>query len=89
MGWKTDEIIKDLMESEDFYATEIVQVKYPSLYKGLSVIVGDAGYAPGLVLATIETVGFGGPIGFLVKLLAIQSIWVNRLNQLQLKQFNY
>ncbi|KAL9612249.1 MAG: hypothetical protein Q9167_003162 [Letrouitia subvulpina] len=46
-GWKTDMIINDMMESEDFYATEIVQVKLPSLYKRRFVMVGDAGYAPG------------------------------------------
>lgn len=44
-GWKTDEIVKGMMEAEDFYATEMVQVKAPSLYKGRFVLVGDAGYA--------------------------------------------
>ena len=47
VGWKTDEVMKGLMESEDFYANEIVQVKTPSLYKERFVLVGDAGYAPG------------------------------------------
>ncbi len=47
VGWKTDEIMKDMMESEDFYASEIVQVKIPSPYKGRFVLVGDAGYAAG------------------------------------------
>lgn len=46
-GWKTDEILRGMMESSDFYASEIVQVKVPSLYKGRFVLVGDAGYAPG------------------------------------------
>ena len=46
-GWKTDEIVKGMMEAGDFYATEMVQVKIPSLYKGRFVLVGDAGYAPG------------------------------------------
>ena len=46
-GWKTDEIISGMMESTDFYANEIVQLKPPSLYKGRFVLVGDAGYAPG------------------------------------------
>lgn len=35
------------MEAGDFYASEVVQVKIPSLYKGRFVLVGDAGYAPG------------------------------------------
>lgn len=46
-GWKTAEILEGMMESKDFYASEIVQVKVPSLHKGRFVLVGDAGYAPG------------------------------------------
>ena len=46
-GWKTDEVIKGMMDAGDFYANEVVQVKPPSLYKGRFVLVGDAGYAPG------------------------------------------
>lgn len=46
-GWKTDEILEGMMESDDFYASEIVQVKVPNLHKGRFVLVGDAGYAPG------------------------------------------
>lgn len=47
LGWKTNEILKGMMETTDFYANEIVQVKIPSPYKGRFVMVGDAGYAPG------------------------------------------
>ncbi|KAF2018144.1 FAD/NAD(P)-binding domain-containing protein [Aaosphaeria arxii CBS 175.79] len=43
-GWKTDEILKGMMEAEDFYASEFVQVKLPRLSKGRFVAVGDAGY---------------------------------------------
>ena len=46
-GWKTDEAVKGMMEADDFYASETVQVKTPSLHKGRFVLVGDAGYAPG------------------------------------------
>lgn len=46
-GWRTDEIVKGMMEAADFYASEVVQVKPPSLHKGRFVLVGDAGYAPG------------------------------------------
>lgn len=46
-GWKADEIIKGMMEADDFYASELVQVKVPSLSKGRFVLVGDAGYAAG------------------------------------------
>ncbi|KAK1772799.1 FAD/NAD(P)-binding domain-protein [Phialemonium atrogriseum] len=47
-GWKTDEVVEGVMDSRDFYANEIVQVKTPSLYRGRFVLVGDAGYAPSL-----------------------------------------
>lgn len=46
-GWKTEAILEGMRESDDFYASEIVQVKVPSLHKGRFVLVGDAGYAPG------------------------------------------
>ena len=46
-GWKTDEIMKGMLDADDFYASEIVQVKLPSPYKGRFALVGDAGYAPG------------------------------------------
>jgi 2-polyprenyl-6-methoxyphenol hydroxylase-like FAD-dependent oxidoreductase len=44
-GWKTEEVVNGLIEADDFYSNEIVQVKLPSLYKGRFVLVGDAGYA--------------------------------------------
>ena len=43
-GWKSEEIIQGMMATDDFYASEIVQVKVPSLYKGRFAMVGDAGY---------------------------------------------
>ena len=46
-GWRINEIMKGLMQSDDLYASEVVQVKPPYLYKGRFVLVGDAGYAPG------------------------------------------
>lgn len=46
-GWKSDSVVEEMIDSEDFYASEIVQVKIPSLYKGRFVLVGDAGYAAG------------------------------------------
>ena len=47
VGWKSDFLMQEMMDSEDFYASEIVQVKVPSLHKGRFVLVGDAGYAAG------------------------------------------
>jgi 2-polyprenyl-6-methoxyphenol hydroxylase-like FAD-dependent oxidoreductase len=46
-GWKTDEVLEDIMDSKDFYASEVVQVKTPVLSRGRFVLVGDAGYAGG------------------------------------------
>ena len=47
VGWKIPEAIRGMMDTKDFYANEIVQVKTPSLYAGRFVLVGDAGYAAG------------------------------------------
>jgi 2-polyprenyl-6-methoxyphenol hydroxylase-like FAD-dependent oxidoreductase len=47
VGWVTATVLKLLPTSQDFYASEIVQVKPPALHKGRVVLVGDAGYATG------------------------------------------
>lgn len=46
-GWITNELIEELTTAEDFYASEVVQVKVPQLFNGHFVLVGDAGYAVG------------------------------------------
>ncbi|KAL4805364.1 hypothetical protein BDV18DRAFT_161020 [Aspergillus unguis] len=46
-GWKCDEVVRGMLEADDFYCSEWVQVKPPTLHKGRFVMVGDAGYAPG------------------------------------------
>ena len=46
-GWRTPEILTGMLSAKDFYASEVVQVKLPTLHKGRFVLVGDAGYAPG------------------------------------------
>ncbi|KAL9054088.1 MAG: hypothetical protein Q9162_004345 [Coniocarpon cinnabarinum] len=46
-GWKTAEILNSMILTDDFYASEIVQVKTPRLSNGRLVLVGDAGYASG------------------------------------------
>ena len=45
VGWKADEILKEMMTADDFYASEIVEVRAP-VYKGRFALVGDAGYGP-------------------------------------------
>ncbi|CAG9984368.1 unnamed protein product [Clonostachys byssicola] len=59
-GWKTEEILKEMMMSKDFYANEIMQVKPPTLHKGRFVLVGDSGYAPGPTGAGTSLAMVGG-----------------------------
>lgn len=46
-GWKRDEIIRGMLEADDFYGNEMVQLKLPILHNGRFVLVGDASYATG------------------------------------------
>ncbi|KAK4495854.1 hypothetical protein PRZ48_013122 [Zasmidium cellare] len=46
-GWISNDLVEELKTADDFYASEIVQVKVPTLHKGRFVLVGDAGYAVG------------------------------------------
>ncbi|EMD00517.1 hypothetical protein BAUCODRAFT_172263 [Baudoinia panamericana UAMH 10762] len=59
-GWKTDELLKAMMEADDFYASEIVQVKTPTLSKGRFVLVGDAGYGPSNFSGAGTSLAIGG-----------------------------
>jgi 2-polyprenyl-6-methoxyphenol hydroxylase-like FAD-dependent oxidoreductase len=47
IGWKSDQAMDGMMKAEDFYASEMVQIKLPKLYNGRFTLVGDAGYASG------------------------------------------
>lgn len=47
-GWKVDELLDSIQHADDFYASETVQVKMAKLSIGRFVLVGDAGYAPGI-----------------------------------------
>lgn len=46
-GWKCEDIVKSLIESDDLYGSELVQVKVPTLSKRRFVMIGDAGHATG------------------------------------------
>jgi 2-polyprenyl-6-methoxyphenol hydroxylase-like FAD-dependent oxidoreductase len=46
-GWITNTLLGEMMHSEDFYASEIAQVKLPTLHASRVVLVGDAGFAAG------------------------------------------
>ncbi|KAL4932548.1 uncharacterized protein BDV17DRAFT_288060 [Aspergillus undulatus] len=63
-GWMDDEPINGMMDAEGSYASEIVQVRLPSLYKERFLLVGDAGYAgaagAGTSLAFVGAQGAGG-----------------------------
>lgn len=67
-GWLTDEILKGMMDTADFYASEVVQVKASELHKGRFVLVGDSGYAPGFTgtgtsLALVGAYLLAGEVG--------------------------
>lgn len=47
VGWETGRVLQEMKTSKDFYASEVVQVKTPSLFRNRVVLVGDAGYAAG------------------------------------------
>ncbi|EUC39667.1 hypothetical protein COCMIDRAFT_110882 [Bipolaris oryzae ATCC 44560] len=70
-GWECERFTQNLESAEDFYATEIVQVKMPrrQLYSGRVVLLGDAGYCPspftgmGTTLALIGAYVLVGELG--------------------------
>lgn len=61
-GWRCDELLQGMMASDDFYASEVVQVKVPALHKGRFVLVGDAGYGPGFTGTGTSLAMVGGYI---------------------------
>lgn len=46
-GWKCNNILRVMMHTDNFYATEISQIKPPTLHQGRFVLVGGAAYALG------------------------------------------
>ncbi|ENI08615.1 hypothetical protein COCC4DRAFT_129544 [Bipolaris maydis ATCC 48331] len=70
-GWECERFTRELDGVDDFYATEIVQVKMPGkqLYSGRVVLLGDAGYCPspftgmGTTLALIGAYVLVGELG--------------------------
>ena len=42
--WLCKEAMESIEDADDFYASELIQVKPPSLFKGRFALVGDAGY---------------------------------------------
>lgn len=46
MDWQTDRLITGMKNSDDFYASELGQIKMDRLSTGRVVLLGDAGYCP-------------------------------------------
>ncbi|OJW36838.1 MAG: FAD-binding monooxygenase [Sphingobacteriales bacterium 46-32] len=44
VGWRTKELLKELINSQSFYFDKFCQIKMPSWTKGRVALVGDAGY---------------------------------------------
>lgn len=47
VGWLAPTVLAGMQTTDDFYASDIVQVRAPSITKGRLALVGDAGYATG------------------------------------------
>ncbi|KXJ85703.1 hypothetical protein Micbo1qcDRAFT_237358 [Microdochium bolleyi] len=45
-GWQTDRLVESMRSADDFYMSEIGQLKMPQWHKGRTVLLGDAGYCP-------------------------------------------
>ena len=43
-GWRTEELLKEIAQSKNFYFDKFCQIKMPSWTKGRVALVGDAGY---------------------------------------------
>ncbi|KAI0505219.1 FAD/NAD(P)-binding domain-containing protein [Xylaria bambusicola] len=62
-GWRTDEFVRALTREtplEDFYATEIGQVRCARLAVGRVVLLGDAGYCPSPITGMGTTLSLVG-----------------------------
>ena len=59
-GWKTDELLGALDSCDDFYMSEILQVKMKESYKGRVALIGDAGYCPSAFTGMGTTLSFSG-----------------------------
>ena len=58
-GWRTDELLKEMSESDNFYFDKLCQVRMPAWTQGRVALVGDAGYCPS------PAAGMGGSMALL------------------------
>jgi 2-polyprenyl-6-methoxyphenol hydroxylase-like FAD-dependent oxidoreductase len=59
-GWKTDEILKSLATSDNFYCERMGQVRLDHWSRGRVVLVGDAAYCPSAMTGMGTTSGIVG-----------------------------
>lgn len=59
-GWQAPQLVAAMLQSPDFYAQEIVQIRSPTWSKGRVVLLGDAGYAPSPLTGMGTSVAFMG-----------------------------
>ncbi|KAJ1327374.1 FAD-dependent urate hydroxylase [Microdochium nivale] len=59
-GWQTDRLLESMHAADDFYMSEIVQVKTSEWSKGRVVLLGDAGYCPSPITGLGTTVSLMG-----------------------------
>lgn len=59
-GWKTDEFLDALDRTDDFYMSEIIQVRMKQVHKGRVALIGDAGYCPSAFTGMGTTLSFVG-----------------------------
>lgn len=45
-GWLAPQVLKGMNESEDYYCSEVAQIRTDSLWHGRVVLLGDAGHCP-------------------------------------------
>jgi 2-polyprenyl-6-methoxyphenol hydroxylase-like FAD-dependent oxidoreductase len=58
-GWRTRELLDEMIHCEDFYFDKLCQIRMRSWYKGRVALVGDASYCPS------PAAGMGGSVAIL------------------------
>jgi 2-polyprenyl-6-methoxyphenol hydroxylase-like FAD-dependent oxidoreductase len=58
-GWRTEELLREMRQCEDFYFDKLCQIRMPAWSKGRVALVGDAGYCPS------PAAGMGGSMALL------------------------
>ncbi|TFB00191.1 Uncharacterized protein CCMA1212_007628 [Trichoderma ghanense] len=59
-GWQSKDILRGMLESDNFYCERLALVKLDAWYDGKVVLVGDAAYCPSALTGMGTTCGFVG-----------------------------